>query len=310
MAKRPCSVTLTADDSTILCADKFGDVYALPLLPDPEAEQNGVPESETDHKKFVPSASLLTVHSGRNRKTLEDQLKQAEKGPSQSKEAPKFKHDLLLGHVSMLTDITYTTAGPRSYILTADRDEHIRVSRGPPQAHIIEGFCQGHEEFVSRLCLLKSGRLVSGGGDPHLYIWDWLSYRLLQKIPIRDAVQDHYRSRPQLTQRLPQEGELKIAVSGIWSVPGDNAEVNPPTGAGVGMLTTRRGPRCWWLAKACRRYSAWWWVRHRTRDKCWPWLGTLWMWLLSNIGKAPMWPWSRWTTCAHPGPRQRNGLMR
>ena len=96
------------------------------------------------------------------------------------KETPRFKHELLLGHVSMLTDIASATVGSRSYIVTADRDEHIRVSRGIPQAHIIEGFCQGHEEFVSRLCFTKSRHLVSGGGDAYLYVWDWLFYRLLE----------------------------------------------------------------------------------------------------------------------------------
>lgn len=225
MTRRPCSITLTEDDSTILCADKFGDVYALPLLPSPDEEKDS-PVQKEDQKKFVPSASVLTVHSGRNRKTLEEQLKQAEKGPSQTKETPKFRHDLLLGHVSMLTDIAYTKAGSRSYIVTADRDEHIRVSRGPPQAHIIEGFCQGHEEFVSRLCLTRSGHLVSGGGDSYLFVWDWLTYRLLGKLPIRDAVLSYYRAQEQLLSRLPEKEEnFKIAVTGIWNVPDTPSEV-------------------------------------------------------------------------------------
>ncbi|KAF1948802.1 hypothetical protein CC80DRAFT_421814 [Byssothecium circinans] len=219
MARRPCAIDLTADGSTILCADKFGDVYSLPLIPSPEDELNDAPESGSERKQYVPSASLSTVHSGRNRKILEEQLKQAEKGRPQPKDAPKFKHDLLLGHVSMLTDILSATVGSRSYILTADRDEHIRVSRGIPQAHIIEGFCHGHEEFVKCLCLTSSGKLVSGGGDEHLYVWDWSSYRLLEKLPIQAAVLNYLQGRPELNSAIPEKKEqFKVAVSGIWSI--------------------------------------------------------------------------------------------
>lgn len=222
MARRPSSIALTADGSTILCADKFGDVYSLPLIPSPEEEEKEILEREKrEQAKYKPSASVLTVHSGRNRKILEEQLKQAETKQLQARETPRFKHDLLLGHVSMLTDIVCTTVDNRSYIVTSDRDEHVRVSRGLSQAHIIEGFCQGHEEFISRLCITKSKRLVSGGGDAHLYVWDWLSARLLEQLPIRDAVMDFHRE-----QRPSSLNEkLKVAVSGIWTVPYGGLEV-------------------------------------------------------------------------------------
>ncbi|EDU50550.1 tRNA (guanine-N7-)-methyltransferase subunit Trm82 [Pyrenophora tritici-repentis Pt-1C-BFP] len=118
----------------------------------------------------IDSQNSLQQLSERNRKTLEEQLKQKAKGLAKSKEPMRFKHQLLLGHVSMLTDVVYAKVNGRSYIITADRDEHIRISRGLPQAHIIEGFCFGHEAFISKLCLTPSGLLVSGGGDDHLYV--------------------------------------------------------------------------------------------------------------------------------------------
>lgn len=219
MTRRPCSIALTSDDSTILCADKFGDVYSLPLLPSPDYRAPEAPEEPVQEAEWVPAATVLTVHSGRNRQTLENQLKQKKKGPAPPKDEMKFEHQLLLGHVSMLTDIVNaSTDDNRSYIITADRDEHIRVSRGIPQAHIIEGFCFGHEAFINRLCLTQSGRLVSGGGDPYLYVWDWQNYKLLKKLPILDAVVDHLKSRPEL-----EASEItKVAVSGIWSVPHQN----------------------------------------------------------------------------------------
>jgi tRNA (guanine-N(7)-)-methyltransferase subunit TRM82 len=215
MTRRPCSITLTSDDSTILCADKFGDVYSLPLIPRPDYVIPEAPVEPVQEEEWIPSATVLTVHSGRNRKTLEDQLKQKKKGPAPPKDEMKFEHQLLLGHVSMLTDIVNAEVDARHYIITADRDEHIRVSRGIPQAHIIEGFCFGHEAFISKLCLSNSGRLVSGGGDQNLFVWDWSNYKLLKKLPLLDAVAEHLKSRPEL-----DAGEVsKVAVSGIWSVP-------------------------------------------------------------------------------------------
>ncbi|EUC48771.1 hypothetical protein COCMIDRAFT_33844 [Bipolaris oryzae ATCC 44560] len=228
MSRRPSSITITSDDTTILCADKFGDVYALPLLPSPEddlAQQRDTPAAEPEQKDWMPSATTLTVHSGRNRKTLEEQLKQKAKGPAKSKEPMRFKHELLIGHVSMLTDVTYANVHGRSYIITADRDEHIRISRGQPQAHIIEGFCFGHEAFVSRLCLTPSGLLVSGGGDDDLFVWDWQTCSLKERLTIRDLAFGHLQKR----NAAPMDSErtsYKVAVSGIWPLPnqGNDAE--------------------------------------------------------------------------------------
>lgn len=294
MTRRPCSIALTSDDSTVLCADKFGDVYALPLLPSPEDDQISTPPSEKiEQKKFVPSASLLTVHSGRNRKVLEEQMKQAEKGPSQSKETPKFKHDLLLGHVSMLTDIAYAAVDSRSYIITADRDEHIRISRGPPQAHIIEGFCYGHEEFVSRLCLTSSGRLVSGGGDAHLYVWDWSSYQLLETLPIRDTVLDYYRGHSQLALLLPQDTQaFKTAVCGIWTVPYGGSEVCIPVHVvDPNVLIMCRGTRFSSHAKESRQSSASSLGAPRQLAQCYRWLEMRWMWHSYMHEEAHAQPW-------------------
>jgi tRNA (guanine-N(7)-)-methyltransferase subunit TRM82 len=229
MSRRPSSITLTSDDTTILCADKFGDVYALPLLPSPEDEQpEAAPpaQSEPEEKDFTPSATVLTVHSGRNRKTLEEQLKQKAKGILKTKEVMSFKHELLLGHVSMLTDLAFVKVDGRGYIITADRDEHIRVSRGIPQAHIIEGFCFGHEEFVSKLCVTRSGRLISGGGDGELFVWDLQNYRLVEKLPLRETAIRYLKTRPDIGSLLSDESAFKTAVTGIWEIPNSEVQVS------------------------------------------------------------------------------------
>lgn len=246
MSKRPCAISLTPDENTILCADKFGDVYSLPLL----EISNGVSfktgrdsctisskEDQPFIKPFIPAANTKTVHTLRNRRALHDQQ-------TRTKIVPKFKssnleHHLLLGHVSMLTDLLcistsdYTSdpTQPKTYIFTSDRDEHIRVSRGIPQAHIIEGFCLGHTEFVSKLCIPHWHQqiLISGGGDDYLLTWNWLSGEILQKIDLKSHVDDfrrHYisasdRLRTNSVQDLSEDRHSHfagIAVSGIWAV--------------------------------------------------------------------------------------------
>jgi tRNA (guanine-N(7)-)-methyltransferase subunit TRM82 len=197
MPKRPCAIALTSDQETIICADKFGDVYSLPLLvSDSSLNSHIVVEVDIPRgnaaeelKPFISTANNLTVHSARNRRALQNQMKQKQK-VRENLEIP-FEHELILGHVSMLTDIALVEHEGRNYIVTSDRDEHIRISRGIPQAHIIEGFCLGHKDFVSRLCFpsTKPTLLVSGGGDDEIYVWSWLCGELTCKINIRDHVE-------------------------------------------------------------------------------------------------------------------------
>ena len=212
MPKRPCAIALTRDNRTILSADKFGDVYALPLIPSVTSgspnsaiatlSRSSTPSSaSTTPAPLKPQANELTVHTKRNLKALENQKRslhrKAAQEQQQQQQRPQFEHALLLGHVSMLTAICVGVERlpdrTREYIVTADRDEHIRVSRGLPQAHVIEGFCLAHEEFVSRLCMAPGGRedvLVSGGGDDDLFVWDWVRGRLLCRAPLLARVRE------------------------------------------------------------------------------------------------------------------------
>ncbi|CAJ2501808.1 Uu.00g046610.m01.CDS01 [Anthostomella pinea] len=232
MPKRPCSISITSDKKTILCADKFGDVYALPLLPSspaplpssstpllespststPDANASASADTASPAAQQQPKvhrgANTLTVHSQRNLRALEEQRKQLAKPREAPKDGrPTFEHELLLGHVSMLTAVTAARApasssspdgssSTRPYIITGDRDEHIRVSRGMPQAHVIETYCLGHESFVGALCIPgpQPKILISGGGDADLLVWDWRAGTLLGRTEIlgrvREVVQD------------------------------------------------------------------------------------------------------------------------
>lgn len=244
MPKKPSSIIFTTDGSNILCADKFGDVYALPLFISETKENfpSNSPSStgatsieESKITPFVPSASELTVHTKRNQQALKNQQKLTSKVAQ--KKNLEFEHQLLFGHVSLLTDLACVTLSaeelgtmsPRSYILTSDRDEHIRVSRGIPQTHIIEGYCLEHTEFVSKMCIPTWNQriLVSGGGNEYLIVWDWLNGTVLQKIDLRNLLlkarqRDDRPSSGTDEQFDAADGSQSIAVSGIWGtvIPG------------------------------------------------------------------------------------------
>ncbi|OQE14762.1 hypothetical protein PENFLA_c035G01986 [Penicillium flavigenum] len=214
MPKKLSALTLTPDENNILTGDKFGDVYTFQLIPSGEYVKVQAPA-----KSYEPSATNLTVHTKRNLESLEQQMRQAALSKTNQAERVvlNFEHQLIIGHVSLLTELISVTrpadntAGKRNYILTADRDEHIRVSRGVPQAHVIEQFCFGHTSFVSSLCVpsFEPKVLISGGGDNYLLVWDWLENQILQKVQLPGS-----------------EGET--TVRGIWDVSlaptADNAE--------------------------------------------------------------------------------------
>ncbi|PTB46863.1 uncharacterized protein TrAFT101_003699 [Trichoderma asperellum] len=198
MPKRPSAVAI-GPDSQIICADKFGDVYALPLVIPADGSKTSASLSALPmptKKAFKPTANPLTVHSKGNRIALLNQIKQAEL-LNESKDAaaadgPGFELNLLLGHVSMLTALVLGEKEGRKYILTADRDEHIRVSRYIPHAHIIENFCFGHKEFISDMVIPPSNKdiLVSGGGDEYIFVWDWLAGKQLFKTSVLSLAQE------------------------------------------------------------------------------------------------------------------------
>lgn len=248
MPKRPCSVIISPDNKNILSADKFGDVYSLPLIPSPDwkpsetsaagaSASTASPQPQPQpaaaaaeqHHQYKPQATELTVHTKRNLKALLDQQISAanpraqQRGTPRRAESAPFERTLLLGHVSLLTAVAMgfdeddEKKIKRPYVLTADRDEHIRVSRGTKaQAHVIEQFCLGHDQFVTRLCIPSSAGhlLVSAGGDPEVFVWRWKQGLLLGKAPLLDAV------------KSVVPGATKVAVTGLleWSSPAAEEE--------------------------------------------------------------------------------------
>ncbi|ODV89865.1 hypothetical protein CANCADRAFT_96682 [Tortispora caseinolytica NRRL Y-17796] len=131
-AKRPSALCVVLGEDKVVVGDKSGDVFDISL--DPNDSRNSL---------------LLTSDSEKDE-------------PAQQP---------ILGHVSMVLSLLVIEHGNIKYILSGDRDEHIRVSRYP-DAYNIESYCLGSRDFVSALALTSDGNIVSGGGESLLRVWN------------------------------------------------------------------------------------------------------------------------------------------
>ncbi|AGO13712.1 AaceriAGL159Wp [[Ashbya] aceris (nom. inval.)] len=106
--------------------------------------------------------------------------------------AEKKDPEPILGHVSMLTDIALVTDTKKKYVITADRDEHIKISHYP-QSFVIDKWLFGHKEFVSSLCVpeWRPNMLFSAGGDSFIAAWDWQKGQLLSSFDYTTIVEPH-----------------------------------------------------------------------------------------------------------------------
>ncbi|KAI0796052.1 WD40-repeat-containing domain protein [Abortiporus biennis] len=189
LPKKPTEIRLTRDGQTILVSDKFGDVFGYPLNP------------SVSTPSLVPS---ITPAENSKRGTLT-----SHENPSNG--------TLVLGHTSLLTGFILTD--DEKYIVTADRDEHIRIS-WYPKGFVIERYCLGHKKFVSSLHIpsFSPSTLISAGGDPSMKLWDWLEGRCLLDIPIWDIVEPFVQIRPP-KGRFSEDGEGEG--EGVESNPGE-----------------------------------------------------------------------------------------
>ncbi|KAJ3798914.1 WD40 repeat-like protein, partial [Lentinula aff. detonsa] len=206
LPKRPTSATCTLDGQTIVVADKFGDVFSYPLHPPPGSEsqistsaplpqEDSTTPGEEISVDATADVTLPAVKTSSNkRKSKKQKLHENPPAPRSSlaSHVPTSDGTLVLGHTSLLTCFLLTP--DNKYIVTADRDEHIRIS-WYPQGFCIESFCLGHTQFVSAVHIPsdRPGTLISGGGDAELKIWDWRSGKHEMDIPILDSVKPYIK---------------------------------------------------------------------------------------------------------------------
>ena len=81
---------------------------------------------------------------------------------------------VLLGHTaSIITGLLMAAEG--KLLVTADRDEKIRVSQFP-QTSSIHAYCLGHSEFITCLAVSAQSPVVfSGSGDGTVAAWNYLT---------------------------------------------------------------------------------------------------------------------------------------
>ncbi|CCO30832.1 tRNA (guanine-N(7)-)-methyltransferase subunit TRM82 AltName: Full=Transfer RNA methyltransferase 82 [Rhizoctonia solani AG-1 IB] len=207
--KRANVLKLSQDGQTILVADKFGDIFSYPLVP-PEPAQQPQP-AEIPGSKSVAVAMHDNPHG-----------------------------TLILGHASIITDFVLTHG--EKQVISADRDEHVRVS-WYPEGWDVDRYCLGHRKFVSALeiPLCAPSILISGGGDPELYVWEYKVGKNIARIPVWDYVRPFIkvkngRRRPEKPQgkknkkkaveegvaedveMIPESGEEVLVVSKISTV--------------------------------------------------------------------------------------------
>ncbi|KAI5809458.1 hypothetical protein BZA77DRAFT_328557 [Pyronema omphalodes] len=250
LPKRIIDLALVDNDDTILCADKFGDVFGLPFFPpasDSETTEQTTGPSEVSTDDFKMDIEDKTFESEEQKQRYIEKQKAhvaREKAAAERRKRLQveynipFAHDFILGHVSMLLCLSTVTlpadhpeaAGKeKTWILTGDRDEHIRVTRYP-QSYVIDGFCLGHTQFVKSMLTpsWNPTSLISGGGDEFLLVWNWRQGKVLQKVDLVSPVQGVLGANTKIF--VPQTGEkheaeqvddsvFKIAVSGIWELP-------------------------------------------------------------------------------------------
>lgn len=186
-----------------------------------------------------------------------------------SGQAPEWRHVAakisatapLLGHVSLLTamlllddaDSVRDAEGKASLprIITADRDEHVRVSRWP-QGWRIERFLLGQKKFVSCLALHPSNPnlLLAAGGDDTVRVWDLTTYRCIDStsfsLEALKGTAEITLSVPPMMQgkrirrklgrleRERQAGREKSGSQAPASAPTNGEAMEATTGAGVG----------------------------------------------------------------------------
>ncbi|XP_029434462.1 tRNA (guanine-N(7)-)-methyltransferase non-catalytic subunit WDR4 isoform X3 [Rhinatrema bivittatum] len=150
---------------------------------------------------------------------------------------PQKKGQLELGHLSMLLDVAVSPDD--KYIITADRDEKIRVSllKAP---HNIASFCLGHREFVSRILVLPNAGnlLLSSSGDSTLRLWEYEEGREVQCCDLTSYSSsggENLEKFDIVSQRLIHTQSIPLkhrgwdiafdAASGLWVLQEDKDEI-------------------------------------------------------------------------------------
>jgi len=127
-------------------------------------------------------------------------------------EEPAF----LCGHMSLVTCMLLTPDNDR--VITADRDEHIRVSHFP-DAYDIDMVCLGHKTFVTALLLHPTiaGVLISGDGNGELRAWRYAEGHETScvKVPTGESEDAAAKAAVLSLAACPKTGLVVVVCEGV-----------------------------------------------------------------------------------------------
>ncbi|KAH7335209.1 WD40-repeat-containing domain protein [Rhizoctonia solani] len=183
--KRANVLRLTQDGQSIIVADKFGDIFSYPLVP-PELTPQPQP-TENAASKSIAVAMHDNPHG-----------------------------TLILGHASIVTAFVLTHG--EKQVVSADRDEHVRVS-WYPEGWDVDRYCMGHKKFVSALEIPSCAPsiLISGGGDPELYVWEYKTGKDIARIPVWDHIRPFLKIKGGRRESEKPQGKKKKKKTAVES---------------------------------------------------------------------------------------------
>ncbi len=151
----PRSSVTPAGSEELIVIDRFGDVRSILV--------------NEDDVRTLPSAST-------------DSAQGAQQDEQDEMDSPTdASMQILLGHVSMITSLAFVPSikpnSPPAFIITGDRDEHIRISRWGSKrlAYVVDRYLMGSQAFVGALAVVPDAegtlRLISSEGGRALRVW-------------------------------------------------------------------------------------------------------------------------------------------
>ncbi|KAH3678960.1 hypothetical protein WICMUC_001328 [Wickerhamomyces mucosus] len=189
------SLKLSNDEKSLIIitdSDKSGIVFKLDL----SNKNNGNILKLIKRQPFPKRPNVIVTSNDDSEIVMGDKFGDVYKIQINDPELKKLdsESDPLLGHVSMLTDLIVTKQdNDQEFIITTDRDEHIRISKFP-SSFIIDKFLFGHESFISNIVIPKFNNnqlLISGGGDNFITLWNWVKGEELDRFQLDDLIKPH-----------------------------------------------------------------------------------------------------------------------
>ena len=129
----------------------------------------------------------------------------------------------ILGHVSMLTGILFAKDSKNSeFLITADKDEHIKISHYP-QTYVIDKWLFGHKEYIASVVCPRwnPSLLLSAGGDDSVFLWNWETSKLLGKFKFSDSIQPYLTDDHLAPIRFQNEANdvIEFGVANVTALP-------------------------------------------------------------------------------------------